>query len=214
MQDMLYVEDLEQAATLLKPQRLEILKHLGEPRSCLELAEILQDSPQKIYYHVKALEQASLVDKVSERRVRGILEGFYQARARSYWLAPSLVGHIGARRHPQELASLGFLLGLAEQLQTEVGHLTQNPTFDDVPSLGLSAQIELQDPGQRSALLHDLQESIQALARKYGRQKREESGSPEGGTAEHPGQTFRLLVACYPAPNLPLDPSTDRHEPS
>ncbi|PWT73046.1 MAG: ArsR family transcriptional regulator, partial [Chloroflexi bacterium] len=41
MQDMLYVEDLEQAATLLKPQRLEILKQLGEPRSCLELAEIL-----------------------------------------------------------------------------------------------------------------------------------------------------------------------------
>jgi DNA-binding transcriptional ArsR family regulator len=211
MQDMLYVEDLEQATTLLKPQRLEILKHLGEPRSCLELAEILSDTPQKIYYHVKALEQAGLVDKVSERRVRGILEGYYQARARSYWLAPSLVGHIGSHRRPQEEASLGFLLGLAEQLQTEVGHLAQNPELE-APSLGMAAQIELQDPEQRGALLHDLQQSIQVLARKYAR--RREGTFPEGVSEHGPGQTFRLLVACYPAPNLPIDPSTDQPDPS
>jgi DNA-binding transcriptional ArsR family regulator len=211
MQDMLYVEDLERAAALLKPQRLEILKHLGEPHSCLELAEILSDTPQKIYYHIKALEQAGLVDKVSERRVRGILEGFYQARARSYWLAPSLVGHIGVYRRPQEEASLGFLLGLAEQLQTEVGHLAQNPALE-APSLGMTAQIELHDPEQRSALLHDLQQSIQALARKYGRQR--EDKLPEDDSEQESGQIFRLLVACYPAPNLPLDPSTDQHEPS
>src|SRR5215831_8485479 len=95
MQEMLYIENVEQAVALLKPRRLEILKQLGEPHSCLELAELLEDTPQKIYYHVKALEQAGLVEKVSERRIRGILEGFYQARARSYWLAPSLVGRVG-----------------------------------------------------------------------------------------------------------------------
>ena len=182
MQDMLYIEEVEQAASLLKPRRLDILKHLGEPRSCLELAEMLGDTPQKIYYHVKALEQAGLVDKVSERRVRGILEGFYQARARSYWLAPSLVGHIGARQRSQEQASLGFLLGLAEQLQTEVGHLAQTQEAD-VHSLGLAAQIELRDPQQRGAFMRDLQQSIQELARKYGRQKTTRSqrrGRPSG----------------------------------
>jgi DNA-binding transcriptional ArsR family regulator len=199
MQDMLYVEDLEQAATLLKPRRLQILKHLDEPHSCLELAELLEDTPQKIYYHVKALEQAGLVDKVSERRVRAILEGFYQARARSYWLAPSLVGHIGARRRGQEQASLGFLLGLAEQLQTEVGHLAQMSEVE-IPSLGLAAQIELRDQEQRGALLHELQESIQAIARKYGRR--------EGDPPPRPEATFRLVVACYPTP------PPDRRDPS
>ena len=203
MQDMLYIEEVEQAATLLKPRRLDILKHLGEPRSCLELAEMLGDTPQKIYYHVKALEQAGLVDKVSERRVRGILEGFYQARARSYWLAPSLVGHIGAHRRSQEQASLGFLLGLAEQLQTEVGHLAQTQEAD-IHSLGLAAQIELRDPQQRGAFMRDLQQSIQELARRYGRQ--------ENGPQPAPGQTFRLLVACYPAPTPPTVPNADRND--
>jgi DNA-binding transcriptional ArsR family regulator len=191
MQDLLYIEELEQAATLLKPRRLEILKLLFEPHSCLEIAEALQDTPQKVYYHVKALEQSGLVDKVSERRVRGILEGFYQARARSYWLAPSLVGPIGVQRHAQEQASLGFLLALGEQFQAEVGHLAQTEG-PDIPSLGLAAQIELRDPQQRGAFLHDLQQNIQALARIYGRQ--------EGDPPPEPGQTFRLLLACYPAP--------------
>ncbi len=208
MQAMLYIEEVEQAATLLKPRRLDILKYLGEPRSCLELAELLEDTPQKIYYHVKALEQAGLVDRVGERRVRGILEGFYQARARSYWLAPSLVGQIGIRRRAQEQESLGFLLGLAEQLQTEVGHLAQTRE-PDVPSLGLAAQIELHDPEQRSAFMQDLQQNVQALARKYGRQE----GDPQPG----PGQTFSLMLACYPAPPVPPSPtesSSDRHDPS
>lgn len=200
MQEMLYIEEVEQAATLLKPRRLEILKLLGEAHSCLELAELLQDTPQKIYYHVKALEQAGLVEKVSERRVRGILEGFYQARARSYWLAPSLVGRIGGRQRAQEQASLDFLLAQAEQLQREVGHMAQAQE-PDVPSLGLTAQIELRDQRQRGAFLRDLQQSIQALARKYGRQ--------DGDSQPDAGQTFRLLLACYPAP-----PSLDRRDQS
>jgi DNA-binding transcriptional ArsR family regulator len=203
MQDMLYIDEVEQAAALLKPRRLDILRHLGEPHSCLELAELLEDTPQKIYYHVKALEQAGLVEKVSERRVRGMLEGFYQARARSYWLAPSLVGHIGERQRGADQASLGFLLGLAEQLQAEVGHLAQSQG-PDIPSLGLAAQIELRDPQQRSAFLRDLQQSIQALARKYGRQ--------EDDPRPAPGQTFRLVIASYPAPTIPTAPSPERRE--
>jgi len=191
MQEILYIETVEQAATLLKPRRLEILKLLGEAHSCLELAELLGDTPQKIYYHVKALEQAGLVKKVSERRVRGLLEGFYQARARSYWLAPSLIGPIGARRQTQEQASLGLLLAQAEQLQREIGQLAQMRE-PELPSLGLVAQIELRDQEQRGAFLRDLQQSIQALARTYGRQ--------EGDPPAHAGQTFRLLLACYPLP--------------
>src|SRR5215831_9218988 len=134
MQDVLYIEDVEQAATLLKARRLDILKQLAEPRSCLELAEVFQETPQKIYYHVKALEQAGLVDKVGERRVRGILEGFYQAKARAYWLSPGLVGRVGGRGRAQEQFSLGNLMNLAEQLQSDVGYLAQSGRAE-TPSL-------------------------------------------------------------------------------
>ena len=87
MQNVLYIEDVNQAMALLKPIRLEILKRLGEASTCPELAEYFDESPQKIYYHVKALESAGLVQKVEERRVRGIVEGHYQATANAYWLA-------------------------------------------------------------------------------------------------------------------------------
>src|SRR3954464_9136842 len=86
MQDVLYIEAVEQAATLLHPQRMELLQHMEEPRTCPELAVIFNSTPQKIYYHVKALEKAGLIEKVEERRVRGVVEGYYQAKARSYWL--------------------------------------------------------------------------------------------------------------------------------
>lgn len=218
MQEMLYIEEVEQAAVLLKPRRLEILRHLGRPRSCLELAELLGDTPQKIYYHLKALEQAGLVEKVDERRVRGIIEGFYQARARSYWLSPELVGHPGPRRRSQDQASLGFLLTLAEQLQAEVGHLSQL-SGADAPSLGLTALIELRTQDERNAFLHDLQQSIEALARKYGRQEPGEQADAQPPS----GHTFRLLVACYPAPSArgdtplhasPAEPPSDRRDDS
>jgi DNA-binding transcriptional ArsR family regulator len=210
MQEMLYIEDVEQAATVLKPRRLEILKHLGEPHSCLELAEFLQDTPQKMYYHIKALEQAGLIAKVSERRVRSMVEGFYQAKAKSYWLSTGLIGRLGVQPRSQSQTSLDFLLFLAEQLQGEVGHLAQSQG-SSAPSLGLSAQIELRNPQESHAFLQDLQQSIQALVQKYGRRAQ---GDSQQATTE---QTFRLLLACYPvlsARDNSADPSLDRRDSS
>src|SRR4051795_10531542 len=98
MRDVVYLDRFEQAEALLKPQRIEVLRQLAEPRSCTEGAVRLDQTPQRVYYHVKRLVEAGLVTQVSERKVRGIHEGVYQAAARSYWLSPRLVGRIGLRR--------------------------------------------------------------------------------------------------------------------
>src|SRR3954468_24316863 len=95
MQEVLYIEDVDQAAALLKPQRIEMLKLMDHPRTCLELGKTFGETPQKINYHIKALQNAGLVEQVGERRVRGTVEGSYQARARSYWLGADPVGPIG-----------------------------------------------------------------------------------------------------------------------
>ena len=78
----------------MKPRRVEILRLLSEPRTCTELGANLGDSPQKVYYHVKRLQKAGLVDLVQERRVRGITEGIYRATAHTYWLSPEIVGRM------------------------------------------------------------------------------------------------------------------------
>src|SRR5258706_587200 len=88
MLPVLYIESVDQATALLKPRRIELLKRLDQPRTCPQLAAEFGESAQNIYYHIKALEQAGLVEKVGERRVRGTVEGPYQARALAYWLSP------------------------------------------------------------------------------------------------------------------------------
>ncbi|MEV4513630.1 helix-turn-helix domain-containing protein [Dactylosporangium sp. NPDC049525] len=203
MRDLLYLERVEQAETLLKPQRIEVLRQLAEPRSCTEVAARLDQTQQRVYYHVKRLVEHGLVNQVTERRVRGINEGVYQAAARAYWLSPRLVGRIGQRQHRDE-ASLGYLLDLMEEVQFDVAALhaqaarrvaarrAGEPGADepDLPSLGVSGEIRVR-PDRRPEFMADLKAALQDLFTKYG-------------GAE--GDAFKLAVACYP--DRPRDEDT------
>jgi DNA-binding transcriptional ArsR family regulator len=190
MQEVLYIEDVEQAAALLKPQRIEMLKLMDHPRTCLELGKIFGETPQKINYHIKALQNAGLVEQVGERRVRGTVEGSYQARARSYWLASDLVGQIGGAAIAQDQASLRHLLSLTEEMRGDIGHLAQQ-VGREIPSLGLSLHVELDDESRRADFMADVQKMAQILAHKYGAT----GGDDEAGP---PKRLFRLVLACYP----------------
>ncbi|CRK57100.1 Transcriptional regulator, ArsR family [Alloactinosynnema sp. L-07] len=177
MREVLYLDQIEQAETLLKPQRVEILRQLAEPRSCTEVAARLDQTPQRVYYHVKRLVDAGLVTLIAERKVRGIHEGVYQATARSYWLSPRLVGRVGASRGER---GLGYLLDLMEEVQADIAALDR--TAPDLPSVGVSGSIRV-EPERRQEFLDDLRTTLQDLFARYG------------GTE---GDAFNLAVACYP----------------
>ncbi|ONI81248.1 ArsR family transcriptional regulator [Actinosynnema sp. ALI-1.44] len=175
MKEVFYIDRFEQAEALLKPHRVEVLRQLAHPKSCTEVGAVLGQSPQRVYYHVKKMVDAGLVTQVSERRVRGIHEGVYQASAQSYWLSPQLVGRVGSRTAQDEL-SLGYLLNLVEEVHDDVATLTGGPT------LAVSGEIRLPN-GNREAFLNDLRTTLQELFTRHG-------------GAE--GEAFRLAVACYP----------------
>jgi DNA-binding transcriptional ArsR family regulator len=184
MRDVLYLERIEQAETLLKPQRVEVLRQLAEPCTCTEVGARLGQSPQRVYYHVKRLVDAGLVTQVSERKVRGIHEGIYQASARSYWMSPGLVGRLGLRRAQDEL-SLGHLLDLVEEVQADIAGLDR--AAPELPSIGVSGEVRV-PPERRQEFLDDLRSVLQDLFTRYG-------------GAE--GDAFKLAVACYPAAPSP-----------
>jgi DNA-binding transcriptional ArsR family regulator len=190
MRDVMLIEEPEQAAAILNPIRLELLRRSDEPRTCTDLAEALGETPQKIYYHVKVLERAGALERVDERRVRAIHEGYYQATARAYWLSPRIIGHIGGPRRARASTSLGALLPLAEELQSDVGRLSETGRGTGA-AMGFSAQVRLARPEDRTAFLSDIQNAIQTIAKRYG-----------GAGPSRPGQTdtdtFRLVFACYP----------------
>jgi len=190
MRDVVYLDQIQQAEALLKPQRIDVLRRLAEPRSCTEVAAELDQTPQRVYYHVKRLVDANLVSQVSERRVRGIHEGVYQATGRSYWLSPRLVGRIGLRQARDRL-SLGHLLDLVENVQADVAAL--DLSRPELPSIGVSGDIRVR-PEQRAAFLDELQHLLQDLFTRYG-------------GAE--GDAFRLALACYPNPPHETDVAAD-----
>lgn len=179
MKDLLYVEGFEQAEALLKPARVEVLRNLAEPRSCTEVGARLDQTPQRVYYHVKRLVDAGLATQVSERRVRGIIEGIYQATARSYWLSPKLIGTIGGKRVRDEL-SLGYLIELVEDVQSDLAALDR--TKPELPTLGVSGQIML-PPARRKEFFDELRATLQDMFTRYG-------------GAE--GDPFNLAIAVYP----------------
>jgi hypothetical protein len=55
--------------------------------------------------------------------------------------------------------------------------------------------VRLAKPSDRTALLSDIQNALQSIAKKYGA-----VGSAGPGSRESAADTFRLVVACYPRP--------------
>jgi DNA-binding transcriptional ArsR family regulator len=181
--DTLYIDTVEQADALLKPKRVDVLRQLAEPRTCTQIGQELGDTPQAVYYHVKRLQAHGLVTLVEEHRVRGIVEGVYQAVARSFWVSPSIVGRLGEPRTREALLGLGFLLELTETLQRDLAQLAAgSPTL---PSFGIAGDIRLA-PEDGAAFVSELQRAFGEVLTRYG-----------GGE----GHAFRLALACYP--NVP-----------
>ena len=180
MLDTLFIEDVAQADALLKPKRVQIMRELTEPRTCTEIGGVLGETPQAIYYHVKRLQAAGLVSLVDERRVRGIVEGIYQAVARSYWVSPEIAGRLGPPRERDAMLGLGYLLNLTEELARDLATLATGPVA--LPSFGIAGDVTLK-PEDGAAFVAELQRAFGEVLTKYG-----------GGE----GHTFRLALACYP----------------
>lgn len=177
MREVLYVDTAEQAEAVLKPARLAVLRELTEPRTCGDVAERLGQSAQRVYYHVKQLERAGAVERVSSRQVRNLVETTYQAVARKVWLSPEMTGAQHSRADDENLARL---LDLTEKIQRDVAGLRSGP--DGLASLGVHGQIRIR-PEQRTAFLREVQDTLQDLFTRYG-------------GAE--GDPFTLALACYP----------------
>lgn len=68
------VADREGLAAVLDPFRRELLSLLSTPTSATRLAARLGTSRQRVNYHLRALEDAGLVELVEERPRRGSVE--------------------------------------------------------------------------------------------------------------------------------------------
>ena len=104
------VDSSEQATVLLNPLRSEILSRLTEPASAAEVARQLNETPQRINYHLKALVKVGLAQRVGTRQVRNLVEVLFQSIARTFVLSDSLGWNAEKVKKMKDQGSLSHLI--------------------------------------------------------------------------------------------------------
>jgi len=79
------LKDPEKAKCILTPIRMKILEILAQkPRHASEIARILREQEQKIYYHMKALEKIGAIKVVEKIEKRGTTAKVYALTASTF----------------------------------------------------------------------------------------------------------------------------------
>jgi len=86
------LKDLEQLQVLADRLHLRLLNVLSqEAMTVTQVANLLGEKPNRLYYHINKLEQVGLVQLVETRPYRGILEKYYRAVAEHFKVDESLL---------------------------------------------------------------------------------------------------------------------------
>lgn len=85
------IADIETLKVITNPVRTQILVSLKSPQTVKQVAEKLDLSPSKLYYHVNLLEKHGLITVVETRVVSNIIEKVYCATAINYDVDPALL---------------------------------------------------------------------------------------------------------------------------
>ena len=149
--DVEVLEAAETAAVLLDPARLRILTALRDPDSSAGVARSLGLPRQRVGHHVRALEAAGLLICVGERKKRNCVERLLQASARTYVLAPRLLGELGlAADDARDRFSSTSLLAAAGKVIEEVSTLRPKAEAAGKKLATLTLQTEVRFASARS----------------------------------------------------------------
>lgn len=190
MLDLQVIDEPAAALAVLDPLRSRVLAALAEPGSSSSVAAALGVPRQKVNYHLRALEELSLVSLVEERPRRGLTERVMVASARSYVLSPSVLGDNAADPARTDRLSSRYLIALATRIVREVATLARgaDAAGKPLPALAIDSDIRFANADDRAQFTADLAEAITKLAAKYHNE------SARGG------RWHRLAVAAYPRP--------------
>ena len=188
--DLVVIDEPRAAAALLDPIRAQLLAALVEPGSATTVAAGLSLSRQQANYHLRALENAGLVELVELRPRRGLTERVVQASARGYVISPELLGVLAADPRRMDRLSAGYLIAVAARAVREVAGMLRGATAADkqLPTLTIDTDLRLASPDDRAAFTADLAQAVRAIVSKY---------HDETATG---GRWHRLVLSAYPTP--------------
>ncbi|MEM7416983.1 MAG: helix-turn-helix domain-containing protein [Gemmatimonadota bacterium] len=190
MSALAILQDEEAAAAVMSPLRRRILSALAEPGSATTVGHEIGVPRQKVNYHLRALEDAGLVEHVEDRKRGNCMERIVRATARHYLIAPSVLGDLEAS--PEEAAdrfSSDHLAAVSARTISELAELRRraDEAGKRLATLSMETGIRFATPADQQAFAEALAESLAALVAQY-----------HDETAEH-GRWFRTAVGIHPA---------------
>ena len=188
------INDLETLKVLADPLRLQIVELCTQaPRTVKQVASVLNLPPTKLYYHIKQLEERSLIKVVDTRIVSGIVEKQYQASAFNYRVDRELFS-LTSQAGKEGLNVM--LTGLFDDTREDI----QNSVEADV--LDVSPDDDADKPLNRSLLisrntLHLSPDDAESFYKRLKALVQEYSALPV--TESDAGLPYGLLIALYPS---------------
>ncbi len=178
------VHERRQAQALLHPMRKRVLEALATPASAAGLARRLAMPRQRINYQLRVLEQMGFLELVEERRKGNCTERVFQAKARSFVIAPQALGTLAAR--PADVAdrfSSAYLLAVAAQLVRDVSDLRERAQGRRFATLTIETEVAFASAAARARFAQDLAREVARLVAHY---------HTDGG------RRFRLVAGAHP----------------
>jgi DNA-binding transcriptional ArsR family regulator len=180
-----YVDEPDQVRLALSPLRRRLLARLREPASATQVAAALDLPRQRVNYHLRALENAGLVELVEERPRRGCVERILRTRPGAFVVDPAVMGAEFTQIHDQYAAE--HLVGVAAATVRDVARM-QSRAADQGKRLltfTVEAEVRFAEPGDVHAFTDELAEALRQVVARYD-------------SAE--GRPYRMVVGGHPAP--------------
>lgn len=174
----------DQVLVALEPLRRELLARLAEPASATELAVALGLGRQKVAYHLKALEEAGLVELVEERQRRGCTERVLRATAATFVVDPAVVSPDPVEAQDRHAAE--HLVGVAADTVRDVTRMQAAAAArgERLLTFTIEAEVSFGQPADLEAFTDALAEAVKATADRFH----------TGG-----GRRYRVVMGGHPA---------------
>jgi len=191
--DVALVADDDGLLAIGNPVRRRILAALAQaPDSATGLAARLDDTRQRVNYHVRELERAGLIELAEERPRRGLTEKFYRAAGRGFAVDPAVLGSLdaGEALADGDRWAAGYAIALASRATREIASMGRRAGRERkrLAVASLDTTVRLRTPKAMEAFVDDLARSIAEVVARHD----------DGDSSARP---FRLLCCSHPAPD-------------
>lgn len=190
-EDLAVLSDPGQLAALLAPERRRLVDELRrEPDSAAGLARRLEESRQRLNYHLRELQDAGLLEVREERRRGNFTERVLEPTARRFVVDPEALDPAAASgAPPEDRFSATYLVAVAARAIRELADLRHraDEAGRRLASAAVQSEVRLSSPDAFRSFVEDLAGAVAGVVARHH--------DPEAD-----GRSFRVFTGAYQAP--------------